>query len=240
MPENPIRQYYEALREASETVLEKTLEDPARVSSVHSEEISDLANWCKLLRGRSEISVLQNAVQEISFGLYALVIGSYRHAFASLRLALEQSLLSIHFSVNRLELAEWQRADYDTNWSSLTGDNGVFSPRYAKSFYPDLKTHVDNYNNSTKQLYRELSEFVHGNSSSWEWTPKKISFDQTVVNDWMAKTSKVAEAITFALVLRFTHELDEQQKAEISDRVITRLGHIEPIRVAYGGARNTL
>ena len=133
-------------------------------------------------------------------------------------------------------MAEWLRGRYDTKWSSLTGDNeGVVSTRFANAFFPELKESAALYRDVALALYRELSEFVHGNQISWRLTPSTLTHDLRLQNAWLEKLESAANVIIFSLCLRFTKELELNSIELLSPGVLDRLTHVEAIRAAFGG-----
>src|ERR1035437_6360717 len=100
MGEDALEKYYAALITASQTVASRALAETNDFSKAQS-TVLDLHGWYKALSDRPESLVLLHAIQEFQMGLYALALGLYRHAFYSLRLALEISFLTSHFSCNR-------------------------------------------------------------------------------------------------------------------------------------------
>src|SRR5437762_10572024 len=121
---------------------------------------------------------------------------------------LELSLASVHFSTNRLELAEWLNGGRDVKWASLAdGEQGVLSVRYADAFFPDLRDSVRTYNTIASKIYRELSEFVHGNHKTWGVTTDQIEFNEDAHARWLSNFADASTTVVYALCLRFLKEL---------------------------------
>jgi hypothetical protein len=164
---NATADFYLALNDAARTSIEQSTDDPTGLGSAQ-DRVDDLSRWRALLAERPDSVVFWHALNEVTVGLFLLASGLYRPAFVSLRLFLELSLASVHFSTNRLELAEWLGGVRDVHWASLSdSEQGVLSPRYAKAFFPELSESVLIYNAIGRKIYRELSEFVHGNHHTW-------------------------------------------------------------------------
>ncbi len=115
-------------------------------------------------------------------------------------------------------------------------DNGVFSKRYAKAFFPELTCYVDNYQNSAAAVYRELSEFVHRNIGTWNLSQQKyISFNQELFNHYLDRFSRVSKIMCFALCLRFLKEIDQVSLECLETHLLERMGYILEIRKLIGG-----
>src|SRR5579872_7226888 len=164
---NASTQFYLALNGAAHTAIGQATADPSQLGRAH-QQIDELNRWREALEPRPEGIGLQHAISEVTVGMFLLASGLYRPAFMSLRLFLELSLASVHFSVNRLDLAEWLQGNRDVNWASLIdAEQGVLSSRYTAAFFPELRDSVRAYNSIGSKIYRELSEFVHGNHHTW-------------------------------------------------------------------------
>jgi hypothetical protein len=227
---NATASLYLALNSASRAVIEPATLDPAELGKAQ-ERIDELMQWRKILVTRPESVALQHAIHEATIGLFLTVSGLYRPAFVALRLFVELSLGSVHFSVNRLELAEWLQGRRDINWAGLIDpDNGVLSVRHANAFFPELRGSVTTYNAIGSKIYRELSEFVHGNHHTWGSTNDQIAFDSDLQAKWLSHFSAASTVANFALSLRFLKELAKPDIVILSPIVNSSLGHVEAIR----------
>jgi hypothetical protein len=149
---------------------------------------------------------------------------------------LELCLSSIEFSANERRLRSWLRAEVDINWQSLINeDNGVFAKNFVRVFCEDIADLAPQYRAMTEKLYRECSEYVHGNFATHKRLPESISFTKDVFLTWCEKASIARLSIVFAFVARFADDLTEGQKEKIRSFVLDALGHIEAIRARFGG-----
>ena len=229
-PSNALMKYHLTLNQASAAVIEAAIADPTEVGSGH-ERINQLDQWSKALKNRPEAAVLRNAISEAALGEFLLVSGLYRPAFASLRLFLEMSFAAIHFSANRIELTEWLQGRKDVVWSALIdAENGVLSRRYADAFFPALRASVDSHNTVAGKVYRNLSEYVHGNSNTWEGSAKSIELDSLLQEKWIQHMEDACTVVEYALVLRFLKEIDLKQTPALAETINSSLGHIEALR----------
>jgi hypothetical protein len=230
MSSNATASFYLALNDSSRTAIGLATAEPAELGRAQ-QQIHELDSWRKLLSPRPDGIVLRHAINELTVGLFLLVAGLYRPAFVSLRLFLELSLAGIHFSVNRLELAEWLDGRRDIKWAELINeDNGVLSIRHADAFFPELRGTVRNYNSIGSKIYRELSEFVHGNHHTWGGATDQIIFDKDLQKRWLDHFFSATTIVNYALSLRFLKEINREGLNTISATVHDSLGHIDFIR----------
>jgi hypothetical protein len=229
-PTNAVTSFYLGLHRAAKNTIEQVSENAADVGKIH-DSLNDLQHWYDVLSQRAESNLLKHAIHEASLALFLLVSGLYRPAYTSLRLFFELSLAGVHFSCNRLELAEWLAGRYDIKWSVLSdADSGLFSSRYAAAFFPELKEEVKMYRAIATSAYRELSEYVHGNPHTLQLTADSLAFNPTALSTWLQHFRDVALVVHFAYALRFMGELSPANLASISQVLNDTLGHLEPIR----------
>lgn len=232
-----IKAYLQQLLTKTASILESsmTASNSVKIASSHIFG-GEMEAWCKVLSQRREVELLKVAALEYEFALLALTQGYYRHAFKGLRLVLELILQAIYLSANELLLREWIDNRVDTNWSAIAEkDEGVFSQRFAKAFFPELTTHVQHYRELAVALYRECSECVHGNTPKCIPLPTGLDFNQDVFDLWHSKASNVVLIAHFVLALRYLLELSETDVAHLETFLSDRLGHLEEVRKHLGG-----
>lgn len=103
-----------------------------------------------------ERAIFVQACREYQYALEAVVFGSYRHAFSSLRLAFELFTASVYFSANQMTMHLWLQGHDDLLWSVLTdADKGVFSHNFMRAFNPALGQYRSRYAGLASTVYRE-------------------------------------------------------------------------------------
>ena len=204
--------------------------------------VADLALWVKRLDGRAEVVALQSALREYQFAIVALAFGQYRAAFAALRLSLEMSLATVQWSANERELREWQRGQRDTNWTTLIdSENGVLSKQFVRLFSESLADEAAGYRATAATLYRECSEFVHGNAETQAALPEQISFTEPTFESWHKRASSMRLVTSFVLAARYLSDLSRGDRSLLEPMLLDHLGHSVGIRVLLGApveARN--
>lgn len=224
---------YHAYLDCSKAVLNALLKSEdfrLQHTAAHS-QLADYAIWEQVLRSRRESAVLRRAINEFQSALYALAIGQYRHAFIGLRLFFELSLACVRFSLNELELRQWESDARDINWQQLINtDDGIFSKNVVKAFNCDLVEHAPQFRVLGEKVYRECSEYVHGNASTHEVLPSTIEYAEGCFAAWYAKGRSIHMVVLFALSYRYLPELTKLDREKLKASVEEELGHIPHIR----------
>jgi hypothetical protein len=232
-----ILRYFEQLQSICGGVIQASLAGPNSAKVAESQQFaSELSTWCLVLGERRESELLRVAAQEYEFALLALTQGHYRQAFKGLRLVLELALQAIYLSANELRLREWIDNRIGTIWNNIfEGDDAVFSARFSEAFFSELSPHIKTYGQLAKNLYRECSECVHGNTPKYVPLPSSLTFDQSVFDLWHSKAEIMAVVTHFALALRYLNELPEADISRLEPFLADRIGYLSEIRLLLGG-----
>lgn len=222
-----IEERYEQIAAATRDIRRLSLADGGPVETAEA-SISEIRVWQSALRNRPEAVVFAQVISALELGLFALVSGLYRQAYGSLRLAVELVAALSWFSTHRLDLAEWQTGERDLIWKDITNpDEGVLSPRYRKAFFPELNEERK-YNGLFKKLYRELSEYVHGNARTWAG-PDDIAFDKSLHEGWLTKLETFLLVTNVLLSLRYLQEIDDEQMERLEPILSSRVSQVAAI-----------
>jgi hypothetical protein len=222
-----LKQHYDAISEAARRVRQESLADPTPLKAAHA-ALDEIRLWQGILDARPEASIFGQVVSGLELGLFALVSGLYRQAYGSLRLAVELSAGMCWFSTHRLDLAEWQSGERDLIWKEIANeDEGILSPRYRKAFFPELNEERK-YNSLNKKLYRELSEYVHGNARTWTG-PDDIKYDEQLHRSWFEKLETCMVITTVMLSLRYLQEIGDTDVEKLAPILRRRVAHVSAI-----------
>ncbi|KFX24640.1 hypothetical protein KP24_06180 [Pectobacterium atrosepticum] len=203
-----------------------------------------LLDYDKLLAAindRPEAAVLNLAVKEYQFALYALCSGQYRYAFGGLRLFFELMLSVVQFSAHEIDYHLWSKNKKDINWTALKNtENGIFSINFIRAFNPELADSGKQYSAIAESVYRECSEFVHGNALTHQNLPEGISFHEEAFSAWHKKSSIMRFAIIFAFSSRYLNHIEPQKMLIIEPVIMDVLGHLQPIQYAFSKSHEEL
>lgn len=220
------------------SIFEQCVEDEG-VSTALTKALASIAGLEQLLKsvnGEQEFPVYIQALQEIQYSLLSVSIGNYRHAYSSLRLFFELCLAAVEFSANKRYFRGWLLGKEDIYWSRLSdSENGVMSKNFCTLFFSELAAEAPHFRNLATTVYRECSEFVHGNPKATSTLPETLQFKKETVLDWSNKLDTISLVITFIFSVRYLVELPAESHEKIKECILAQLGNLEPIREVLGG-----
>lgn len=229
---NDIIGHYKELNNICNGILDQSLSDEqaSLVAQSHS-FLFDYGNWLKILEHRPEYPIYKMAVREYQMAIISSNIGLYNQAFLGLRFFFERTLIAVLFSSKEIDLRLWQRGERDTYWQELIDENtGIFSHNFCRAFFPDLKDEILHFRRITQKVYRECSEYVHGNLSVQSKIPDILLFDEFLFNEWHAKAAVIKRVILFTFCLRYSLNFNTNVLYDVESITIENFGHIAAIR----------
>ena len=231
-----ITEHFEKLNNDTQEVFKETLNKKAELGKAHHLSAC-IYEFTQSISDESERKILETVSTQLESATLNVTYGMYRQAYTSLRLALEMGLGAAYFSVHKLELQEWLDGRADIKWSSLTDENnGVLSPRFAKAFFPEFSKDINDYLFKAKNVYRQLSEYVHGNNETWEACSIKISYDQNLLDFYFKSINVVSEIILFVLCCRYLKTFSKQARESL-EFLPEEMSHISYVREYFGGPK---
>ncbi|WP_158658359.1 hypothetical protein [Achromobacter sp. AONIH1] len=183
---------------------------------------------------RPEATVLESAVKEYQFALFALTSGQYRHAFGGLRLFFELMLATVQFSAHEIDYRMWAKDSKDIHWSALKDpQSGVFSTNFVKAFNPAFSECAKQYLAVAEAVYRECSEFVHGNAGTHAILPADIAFQEQAFFSWHDKAKTMRLAIIFAFSARYLNYVTREAADRMEPIITDALGNLPPVQAMF-------
>ncbi|WP_130732915.1 hypothetical protein [Komagataeibacter xylinus] len=228
-----IKEYFIRINTESQSVFNNSILKKDKLGNLHhlSSCIYEFSNY---VTDNQEKRILETVCAQLESSNYNLIIGLYRQAFSSLRLALEMGLAAIYFSARKLEFNEWIDGRMDIKWSKLVDEeNGVLSKRFAKAFFSDMVEEVEKYRDNSISVYRNLSEYVHGNNETWINSGIKISYNEEFFEKYCVYYKIVCEVILFTTMCRYVKTLDEKDRESLQF-LPEEFNHILKIRELFG------
>ncbi|WP_143696106.1 hypothetical protein [Williamsia sp. 1138] len=225
-----IDEHLQAIADAGRRCREAALQTHrADLGEVHQAD-SDIALWLSRLSGPT-ISQLEAARRELALAEYSISSGLYRQAYSSLRLFLELSFASIHFSVNEFERRQWISDRTDFSWSgALSADDGVLSKPFVREFAPQLTEVAAEYSHHALENYRYCSQFVHGKDRISRQLPEAIEPAPGLVIDWCNRATSSARVVLFLLYVRYGQDLEANSDSVLQQTIIAHFGHVPAVR----------
>lgn len=234
-----IQDYYRRLSDSCQNIFEATISDSESFGNVHH-LATCLFEFSALISDEKEKELLKVVSSQIEISALNLSFGLYRQAFSAMRLSLEMGLGVIYFSAFKLEHHEWLNGNADIKWSKLIDkDNGVLSRRFSDAFFLDLSPFIGEYHSKAIYVYRQLSQFVHGNFETWESNNLMLLRNEDLITKYFDYLTSVKEILLFCLCCRFLKSFSRNQIESMSF-LGDELGHYESIRLLIGIPKENL
>jgi hypothetical protein len=234
-----VEQYYqEILSKCSNAIgsLSADLEKRQQFVAAHN-QASRLEELETLLGDRPEGEMFRLACLEYQYALSFAVSGQYRQAHVSLRLFLELGLSCVLFSAHEVHCRMWLNGQKDVNWSAIVSkDNGVFSKEFVRAFFNGMDEHSLQYCALAETLYRECSEFVHGNRNSYTHIDSEISYNADLLSGWADRADTAVRVVLFAFVCRYLAVASPIARHGVEQLALESFGELAPVQGVYAEA----
>jgi hypothetical protein len=228
--------HYRGLLDSQRAVADACIGDGDAFAAVTKSHnfLMDLDRIREIISERPEVVCLDLAIQEYQYGLFALIGGQYRHAFGSLRLSFELMLATVYFSAHEVKLRQWLNGSRDLTWQSLADEeNGIFSADFVRAFSPIFLDLRRQYLGMAVAVYREASEFVHGNPTTHRDYFKDIQFVPDAILEWHERAEVVRLSSLYALLVRYSPLFVGHSKASIEATYLEAFGDQEAVQAFF-------
>ncbi len=231
-----IEDYLSDLNNKSQSIFDKSIKFRSELGKAHHYS-SCLHEFSEKITESSEREILKTVSSQLESATLNACQGMYRQAFSSLRLALEMGLAAAHFSVHKLELHEWLGGRYDIKWSCIIDENnGVLSNRFADAFFYEFKVDIGVYRKKSSEIYRQLSEFVHGNNETWDNSGIELIYNESRLQSYFKSVNTVSEIILFVLSCRYLKSFSPKA-LESLEFIPEEMSHLSYVREYFGGPK---
>lgn len=234
----PLQATYEALSDTCRGVIGETATGAFRQQCAECHAFTeDLHLWQAALKDRFEHPVICTACSEYEFALLSLFHGDYRAAFARLRGFVEQTFFAVYGSAHLLAFREWLAGSRDLGWGQvMSEEQGVFSTVFCRSFFPELTDEAAHFRSLASKVYRECSEYVHGNRYIAIPPPETLGYNEPLVEAWCARANTSILVCSLAFVIRYYRELGPDHSKALEQSILDQLGTIPEVRGVVGGS----
>lgn len=169
---------------------------------------NDLKEWTVVLEKIPQSIILRSAHNECVTANLFCSLGLYKQAMISLRLCLEHCLHAIQLSANDFQFRRWKAGQVDMQWASIVSpDDGLFSKAFIKAYAPEFVERSAELHSIAKNVYRECSEYVHGNYDKLNSLPAQSQFNQELFDRYIQAFHSVSYLLSITLVIRFKDHL---------------------------------
>lgn len=231
-----LQEHYKVLLERSGDLQNEMLSDHEALVAftIAHNATDDFEKLIAAIECRPEAALMRLAIRELQFGLLAVSLAHYRHAYISVRLFLELMLGAIYFSAYEIKLRKWMESSQDIIWSSLIDkENGPFSKSFISAFAPDFAPHGAQFLAITEKVYRECSEYVHGNMNTQAEFDKPLGFDKYKLIEWTDRLNSMRLTIIFAFIARYARTIPGDRLADLEPILLGELGTYSAIQNLY-------
>lgn len=221
------------LRDIQIQALDQALHDQeiAQELTHATQRIEDLTNFVKRISHRVESKVFELAIRELNQSFLAALNSHYRQSFSGQRLSLELWFAGIQFSMNELSLRKWKMEKQDIVWSTLINPcDGILSVEVARIYWSSAEKRVSNYRNIAEKIYRECSQFVHGNNETHHYLPQTFGYSRKVMQAWKSNLDTITLLFCFTFLMRFNEDLTNLDYEKLSQPITDILGHLSEAR----------
>lgn len=227
-----ISQHYNDLGQKCNEILQESLNSKwiNLISENHSVIFDYNNSFIELLKERPEYYIYTSAIREYQLSLLCINLGLYNQAYASLRFFFERTLFGVFFSAKELELRLWLNGERDIYWSEITDENnGVFSYKFCNAFFPEMKDESLHYLKMAQKVYRECSEYVHGNYTTQNKLSICLEFNHLIFEEWHSHASTIKKILFFLFCLRYIRFIGNDQLKSIEAIILEEVGHLPAI-----------
>ena len=222
--------YYKNVNSHVQSLFDGSISQNKELLSLGIDISKSLQIWHLILPDDDYKILISNSIQSLEVSLLSQTYCLYRSAFSSLRLSMEMLFGAVYFSANKLEFIEWTKSSNDLNWSTITDtNNGVLSYRFCNAFFPEMGVDAQLYQTKSKELYRKLSEHVHGNYHTWNKQTDILQIEPNFIKIFEGFLKLFREISTLVLCVRFLKQLKRIQLEQIESIILQELNHVSPI-----------
>ena len=128
----------------------------------------------------------------------------------------------------------WKLGKQDIYWNNIIDEEqGFFSKKYFTAFAPFLIEEILFFREMARKLYRECSEFIHGNYSTYKVLPESLRYEEAVFRDWHEKAETARLLVVFSLCVRYLGELSNDDKRILEICIMDHIGHVKSIEQLF-------
>lgn len=198
--------------------------------------VNDFSVWVDCLKDIPQSILLKSSLNECATANLFCSEGLYKHAMISLRLCLEHCLYAIHMSSNDFYFRRWKAGQEDMKWASITNpDTGIFSKPFIRAYAPEFEERSAELNSITSNVYRECSEYIHGNYNKLNCLPGQNEFSQDMQDQYISRFQSISYLLSIALVIRFKEFIvSENLLPTLENAIMNNIETLPEIQLLYG------
>ena len=242
-----IKEYFQDYKQRINSIIDSSLSEKSTNDvTLCFNIVTDYETWLNSIGDRLESLMYKNAIKVYQDAFGCVLEGHYQSAFMGLRYCFERTLCGVYLSANELELRTWLDGRRETYWTEIVGkegkhsdsnekgddfsvDKGLFSTKFVQAFFPELQEEIRHFRRISVSVYRECSEFVHGNPTTLVKVPEQLVFNNELLSLWCEKALIMKRVMFFVFALRYLVEMKDNEKNNIADIIKDEFATIKPI-----------
>lgn len=231
-----LQEHYKILLQKSGELQDEMLSDHDALIAftIAHNATDDFEKLISAVENRPEAGLMRLAIRELQFGLLAVSFAHYRHAYISIRLFMELMIGAIYFSAFEIKLRKWLGNSQDIVWSALIDkENGPFAKSFISAFSPDFAPYGAQFLAIAEKVYRECSEYVHGNMNTQKEYNQPLRFDKEKFIEWADRLNSIKLTIIFVFIARYANFLTREQLDNLEPILLEDLGTNAAIQDLY-------
>ena len=196
----------------------------------------DLSAWLFFCGEFKEYKLVKAAQDECIKSILMCIQGLYKEAMMSLRQFLEHMLFALFLSTNDYNYRLWKRGKYDMSWSQIVdSEKGIFAKEYINSYALDIDdSRSIEFVTIAKNIYRECSEYVHGNYDKLELLTENVEYIEENVIRYIEIFESVRYIISVSLLIRFREIFyDKEILVKLESIVMDNLGTLPEVQALF-------
>ena len=198
----------------------------SEITSVHA-FIDDYKVWDNWISKKYEHELFTLAMSEYEASILFCLQSLYKQAFTAMRACLEHTFFGIQLTTSVYQYLRWKSNSKDVYWNDLVNsESGLFSDCYIAAFSPEMRSSSALVCELAKRVYRECSEYAHGNYKIVELLQDHVEYSEELLCSFISKAASLSYIIEYALFVRFQHELDSDDLYRLEPQITEYLGHI--------------
>lgn len=197
---------------------------------------NDFNTWLSYCGIFSEYRLIKEAQTECINSICLCAQGFYKEAISTLRQCLEHTLFSVMLSTNDYKYRLWQAGKCDMSWTQLMdSQNGIFGVEFIRAYANDVdKTRSMELLTIAKVVYRECSEFVHGNYEKLSILSDVLMYSEKAFEQYTNYFESVKYVICMAIFIRFREIFnDPENLRELESVVMDNIGMLPEVQLLY-------
>lgn len=198
--------------------------------------VEDLNHWIQCCENFEDNPLVTEAQDECCKSILLCAQGLYKESISILRQFLEHMLFAVLLSTNDFNYKLWRLDGYDMSWKSIMDEQkGVFGKDFIRIYGREISEERSiELITIAKNVYRECSEYIHGNCSKLISLSNAIEYNENMNKKFFECFYSIKYVVSMALLIRFRGILDDREILKQLETVIMdNVGELPEVQYIY-------